>query len=176
MSSMTVAPPYPALTCSRTSPRPRGGGIGADGEATAPTRSADKVRPPYVGIGPDVFHLTFYENPSLSEHDDRAAESLDDAELVFDEDDRHASRTEIGDQLLDRSGEDAIDSRHRLVEQEQSRARHDGAADLDEALLAAAQLAGVGVRLGRQPQPLEDLACPSELVALLDSPGTPSDE
>ena len=65
------------------------------------------------------------------------------------------------DQRLDRRRERPAHAGHRLVQQEQPRLGHHRASDLDEPLLAAAQLAGVGVGVGAEIESCEQSLAPA---------------
>ncbi|EGE60176.1 6-pyruvoyl-tetrahydropterin synthase [Rhizobium etli CNPAF512] len=95
--------------------------------------------------------------------DDHAARTEDDARgdvlgephVVGDDHHRHVLGGELQDDLFDLADELGVERRGDLVEQHQLRIEHQRAGDRHTLLLAAGKLGRIGLRLGPQPEALE---------------------
>ena len=139
----------------------------ADGHSTAVRKA--RVRS-WVGAastssgGPDSTI-----RPAVQE-DDGVGDLAGEADLVGDDDHGHPARRQVphdGQHLADQLG---VQRAGRLVEQHQLGLHRQRAGDGHPLLLAAGQLPRVGVRLVRQPDPLQQLRVPARPRRARDTP------
>lgn len=96
------------------------------------------------------------------------ANTLDDVEVVLDHEERGAALVPQADDVLGEPIDEGwVDPCHRLVENEQPRIGHHRPGELEEALLAAAQISGIVVAFLVEAELGQHLDRPHEVLALL---------
>src|ERR1700682_6266409 len=125
---------------------------------------SDKVSVDNLWLPPEAGHGSAADDLALRHHHHRVAQALDHMKLVLDHQDCQALLAQVLEVVLNLLDDLWMNAGHRLVKEQDSRAQHEGAHDLDQSLLPAAHRAGVVRLLRAHAEPLEQ--CPG----LLDEP------
>ena len=95
------------------------------------------------------------DDPAVVEEDDQVGDLAGEADLVGDDDQRRAGPGEVLDDGEHLADQFRVERRRRFVEQDDAGLERERPGDRDPLLLAAGELARVGVRLVGEPDPVE---------------------
>src|SRR3979411_185979 len=105
------------------------------GRASERAGLSDKVSVDNLWLPPEAGHGSAANDLSLRHPDHRVTKALDHMQLVLDHQDRQTLLTQILEVVLDLLDDLWMHAGHRLVEEQDPRAQHQGPHDLDQALL-----------------------------------------
>src|SRR5450759_351886 len=132
--------------------------------------SADDISILHLLAGAKLAHPAFRENLSLSHHHHFAAEAIDRVERMLHKQQGKAFARKPEEHVLELSRKTWAQARHRLVQQQELRPGHQRPHGFDGALLAAAQVARVVVRLVLHAESSEHLSRSSEHLVFALAP------
>src|SRR6266571_5396468 len=139
--------------------------------------SPSQVRVDHLRVRLDLVREALDETPALVHHDDPLAPLHDDVHVVLDQEERHPTVPQVLDDGEDLPRERRVDAGDRLVEEHELRLSHQGPCQLEQLLLAAAQVLRVLVAEPEQPDGPEDPFRAPDDVRLRrpEAPGMPDE-
>src|SRR6266513_2881228 len=144
-SWMMGGPPYPAARPRVTRTGPLGTG-----------EHLPEVRVDHGGVRPERGQGAVGDRPPQGHDDDRPADLFHKREVVLDHQHGHPRRHQMLDALADPRPQHRVDARERLVHEDHARPGLEDPGDLQEPLLAAAQVPCRVILQGQQAELAED--------------------